>query len=68
MKETKMMPPYALALENVTMDMGPISMLGTSLRDTYLMYPYQESPKTRALSSQECPLYILYLVTTRICM
>jgi hypothetical protein len=43
-------------------------MLGTSLRDTYVMYPYQESPKTRALSSQECPLYIWYLVTMRICM
>jgi hypothetical protein len=43
-------------------------LLGTSLRDTYVMYPYQESPETRALSSQECPLYIRYLVNTRICM
>ncbi len=43
-------------------------VLGTSLRDTYVMCPYQESPETRALSSQECPLYIRYLVTTRICM
>jgi hypothetical protein len=27
-KETKMMPPYALALENVTTDVGPISTHG----------------------------------------
>jgi hypothetical protein len=27
-KHTKMMPPYALALENVTMDVGPISSHG----------------------------------------
>ena len=43
-------------------------LLGTSLRDAYEMYPYRESHKTRALSSQECLLYIQYLVTTRICM
>jgi hypothetical protein len=27
-KDTKMMPPYALALENVTMDVGPVSSHG----------------------------------------
>ena len=43
-------------------------MLRTSLRDTYKMYPYHESHETRALLSQECLLYIRYLVTTRICM
>ena len=43
-------------------------VLGTSLRVTYEMYPYRESHATRALSSQECQLYIRYLVTTRICM
>jgi hypothetical protein len=60
-----------LVLGGVAMDTRsayPSFLLGTSLRDTYVMYPYQESPKTRALSSQECPLYIRYLVTTRICM
>jgi len=34
----------------------------------YEMYPYRESHETRALSSQECRLYIQYLVTVRICM
>jgi len=33
--------------------------MGTSLRDTYKMYPYHESHETRALSSQECPLYTI---------
>jgi hypothetical protein len=43
-------------------------MLGTSPRGTYVMYPYHKSHKTRALSSQECPMYIRYLITTRIHM
>jgi hypothetical protein len=33
-------------------------MLGTSLRGTYIMYPYCKSHETRALSSQECLMYI----------
>ena len=41
------------------------SLLGTSLRDTYVMYPYHESHGTRALFSQECHLYMRYLYTTR---
>jgi hypothetical protein len=40
-------------------------MLGTSLKDTYEMYPYRESHGTRALSSQECHLYTRYLDTMR---
>jgi hypothetical protein len=40
-------------------------VLGTSLRATYVMYPYRESHGTRALSSQECQLYMHYLYTTR---
>jgi len=38
------------------------SLLGTSLRDTYVMYPYHESHGTRALSSQESQLYRCELV------
>ncbi len=40
-------------------------MLGTSLGDTYEMHTYRKSHGTRALSSQECHLYIRYLYTTR---
>jgi len=40
-------------------------LLGTSLRATYVMYPYRESHRTRALSSRECHLYMQYLYTTR---
>ena len=41
------------------------SLLGTSLKDTYEMYPYRESHGTRALSRQECHMYMYYLYTTR---
>jgi hypothetical protein len=40
-------------------------LLGTSLRDTYVMYPYHESHENRALGSPECRL-IQYLITMRI--
>jgi hypothetical protein len=42
-----------------------VPMLGTSLRDTYIMYPYHESHKNRALGSPECRP-IQYLITMRI--
>ncbi len=42
-------------------------LLGTSLRGTYVMYPYRESPKDRALGSPRCCL-IQYLITMRIHM
>jgi hypothetical protein len=41
------------------------SVLGTSLRGTYVMYPYHEFHKDRALGSPEC-YQIRYLITTRI--
>jgi hypothetical protein len=41
------------------------ALLGTSLKDTYEMYPYRESHGTRALSRQECHMYMHYLYTTR---
>ena len=47
------LPPFVSSL--------PLCLLGTSLRDTYEMYPYHESHETRALSSQECLMYIRYL-------
>ncbi len=40
-------------------------VLETSLRDTYVMYPYHESHKNRALGSPECRP-IQYLITMRI--
>ena len=47
-----------LSMCHMTVICSPLPMLGTSLRDTYKMYPYRESHGTRALSSQECHLYI----------
>jgi hypothetical protein len=38
-----------------------LSLLGTSLKDTYEMYPYRESHGTRELSRQECHIYMHYL-------
>ncbi len=46
---------------------GMVAVLGTSLRDTYVMYPYHESHENRALGSPECRP-IRYLITTRIRM
>jgi hypothetical protein len=40
-------------------------LLGTSLRDTYVIYPYHESHENRALGSPECRP-IRYLITMRI--
>ncbi len=43
------------------------NMLGTSLRGTYVMYPYCESPEDRALGSPKCCL-IRYLMPMRMRM
>jgi len=44
---------------------GCRGVLGTSLKDTYVMYPYHESHVNRALGSPEC-YQIRYLITQRI--
>jgi hypothetical protein len=59
-------PLCSIILKISLTDVFAGGLLGTSLRGTYVMYPYRESHKARALSSQECPKYIRYLITTRI--
>jgi hypothetical protein len=61
-KNTKMMPPYALALENVTMDVGPISSHGQRKIDArhyngFLLTPgivYRMTSKIEKSLSKDC--------------
>ena len=60
-----MLPPPHMSILIGEGESQLVNVLGSSLKDTYKMYPYRKSHGTRALSSQECHLYTRYLVTTR---
>jgi hypothetical protein len=62
-----MHPPPHLLVSSTAQLIVVYCLLGTSLRDTYVMYPYHESHENRVLGSPKCRP-IRYLITMRICM